>query len=325
MTPKNDLTPEASDREIVLSRVFDAPRELVFQAFTDPRQVGKWWGPNGFTTTTHEMDVRPGGVWRYIMHGPDGTDYKNKIAYHEVVRPERLAYSHGGDFGDGGEEREGFEVTVTFDEQDGKTRLTMRSLFPTAEARNLVVEKFGAIEGGKQTLERLSQHLAAGQAGPEFVVSRVLDTPRELVFRVWSEAEHLAHWWGPKGCVIGVRSLDFRPGGVFHYSMQTPDGQQMWGKFVYREIVEPERIVFLSSFADEAGAKVKAPFDMDFPLETHSTLTLEEQGGKTKLTLRGIPHDATEAQRETFAGMFASMNQGWNGTLDQLVDYLAQA
>lgn len=167
--------------------------------------------------------------------------------------------------------------------------------------------------------------LAPEASTREFVVTRVFDAPRELVFRAWSEAEHLAHWWGPKGCAIQVLSLDFRPGGVFHYSMTTPAGQQMWGKFVYREIVAPERIVFINSFADEAGAKIKAPFDMDFPLETYSTVALEEQGGKTKLTLRGIPHHATEAQRETFEGMFDSMNQGWNGTLDQLTDYLAKA
>lgn len=145
-----------SDREIVITRVFDAPRELVFEAWTNPKHVPQWWGPRGFTTTMIEMDVRPGGVWRFIMHGPDGTDYKNKIVYHEVVKPERLAFAHGGD---GDPEDKPFQVTVTFVEEAGKTRLTMRSVFDTVEQCN-EVKSFGAVEGGNQTLDRLGEHLA---------------------------------------------------------------------------------------------------------------------------------------------------------------------
>ena len=144
------------DREIVLSRLLDAPRELVFAAWTDPKQVVQWWGPRGFTTTSHEMSVKPGGVWRFVMHGPDGRDYKNKIIFTEVVKPERLVYRHAGE-----DEHEDvrFHVTVTFQAQGRKTLLTMRSLFTTAQERDEVVTKYGAIEGGKQTLERLAAHV----------------------------------------------------------------------------------------------------------------------------------------------------------------------
>src|SRR5882672_4172967 len=119
-----------ADREIVLTRTFDAPRELVFDAWTDPRQITQWWGPTGFTTTTDEMDVKPGGVWRFVMHGPDGTDYKNKIVFIEVVRPERLVYRHAGDA-----ETDPVRFHVTFAAQGSKTRLTMASIFETAEER----------------------------------------------------------------------------------------------------------------------------------------------------------------------------------------------
>jgi uncharacterized protein YndB with AHSA1/START domain len=151
---KGDAT-STSDREIVTSRVFDAPRELVFKAWIDPLQIAQWWGPNGFTTTTHERDVRPGGAWRFVMHGPDGVDYDNKIVYLEIVEPERLVYVHG-DGDDAGQ----FHTTVTFEELDGKTRLTMRALFPSAAARDQVVKEFGALEGANQTLDRLGAHLA---------------------------------------------------------------------------------------------------------------------------------------------------------------------
>jgi uncharacterized protein YndB with AHSA1/START domain len=145
-----------SDREIVVSRMFDAPRELVFEAWTDPKKVVQWWGPHGFTTTNQEMDVRPGSVWRFTMHGPDGTDYGNRVVFVEVVKPERLVYDHGPE---GRSDINPFHVTVTFDEADGKTRLTLRMVFDSAAERDRAVE-FGALEGGKQTLERLAQHLA---------------------------------------------------------------------------------------------------------------------------------------------------------------------
>jgi len=150
-------------RSIVTTRSFDAPRELVFAAWSDPDRLAQWWGPNGFTTTTSEFDMRPGGVWRFVMHGPDGTDYQNRIVYEEIVPPERLVYSHGGDGGDEEEELESvrFRVTVAFEEEGGRTTLTMRAVFETAAERDRVAEKYGAVEGGQQTLARLAEHLAA--------------------------------------------------------------------------------------------------------------------------------------------------------------------
>lgn len=143
-------------RELILTRVFEAPRELVFQMWTDPHHVAHWWGPRGFTNTIHEMTVRPGGIWRFTMHGPDGTDYPNQIIFDEVVRPERLVYTHGS--GEPGDPHQ-FQVTVTFAEQGNKTHLTMRMLFATPAAREQVVAA-GAIEGGNQTMDRLADYLA---------------------------------------------------------------------------------------------------------------------------------------------------------------------
>jgi uncharacterized protein YndB with AHSA1/START domain len=145
------LAAGTAGREIVTTRVFDAPWELVWKAWTDPNHVKEWWGPNGFTNTIHEMDVRPGGVWRFVMHGPDGTDYQNKIVFLEIVKPERIVYDHVSG--------PKFHVTVTFEEQGGRTKLTLRMLFATAAERDNVVEKFGAIEGAKQTLGRLADYL----------------------------------------------------------------------------------------------------------------------------------------------------------------------
>ena len=146
----------AADREIVLSRELDAPRELVWRAYTDPAHLPNWWGPHGFTNTVHEIDVRPGGRWRFTMHGPDGTDYPNRIVYREVVAPERLEFAHGEDVDD---DPDAFQVTVTFDDLGGgRTRVTQRMLFPTAAQREAVVQ-FGAVELGKQTMDKLAAYL----------------------------------------------------------------------------------------------------------------------------------------------------------------------
>jgi len=143
---------DAEDREIATTRVFDAPRELVFKMWTEPEHVSKWFGPSGFKNTIFEMDVRPGGHWRHILHGPDGVDYKNESVYLEVLRPERLVYEHLSG--------PAFVATVTFEAQGDKTKVSMRLLFETAEVRRKTVELFNAIEGQKQTLQRLADQLA---------------------------------------------------------------------------------------------------------------------------------------------------------------------
>jgi len=145
-----------TDRQIVLTRMFEGvPAERVFDAFTDEEHIGEWFGPDGFTLTIHEMDVRPGGHWRFVMHGPDGTDFDNHVIYERVERPELLTYQHGG------EGQDPFDVTVTFDEFMGSCVLTLRSVFVSAEERDRLIAEVGALEGGNQTLGRLAAYLQA--------------------------------------------------------------------------------------------------------------------------------------------------------------------
>jgi uncharacterized protein YndB with AHSA1/START domain len=163
MSAIHTLELDQDPRVIVGSRVLDAPRDLVWRVWTDPTHLAQWWGPNGFRTTTSAYDLRPGGVWRFVMHGPDGRDYQNTITYFEIVRPERLVYSHGG--GDEDLEPVSFHTTVTFVPKDKKTLVTLRAIFPTAAERERVIREHGALEGGKQTLERLDEHLASLASG----------------------------------------------------------------------------------------------------------------------------------------------------------------
>jgi uncharacterized protein YndB with AHSA1/START domain len=159
----------------------------------------------------------------------------------------------------------------------------------------------------------------------ELLITRVFDAPRELVWRAFTESDRLAQWWGPAGFVMLVTRLDLRPGGVFHYSMRSPDGHVMWGRFVYREIAAPERLVFVNSFSDDEGNILRSPFSSTWPLEVLNTLTLSETDGRTTVTLRGGPINASEEERETFWTAQGSLRQGFAGTFEQLATYLAEA
>jgi uncharacterized protein YndB with AHSA1/START domain len=149
---------ENAGREIFIAREFDAPRELVWEAMTNPKHVVNWWGPRGFSTTIEEMDFRVGGVWKHVMRGPDGVNYPNKSVFKEIMKPERIVYQHGGKRENG--PGVGFESTWTFEALAAdKTRVAIRMIFPSATERDFVVKEFGAIEGGRQTLERLGEYL----------------------------------------------------------------------------------------------------------------------------------------------------------------------
>jgi uncharacterized protein YndB with AHSA1/START domain len=146
-----------ADREIVISRVIDAPRELVFEAFTDVRHLSRWWGPEGFTTTTKSFEFAAGGVWDFVMHGPDGSDYHEWITWTEIAPPERIAFLHG----DSPDDPDAFESILTFQPDGAVTRIEMRTLFPSTQARDVAIQKSHAIEGGKQTLSKLAAYVTA--------------------------------------------------------------------------------------------------------------------------------------------------------------------
>jgi uncharacterized protein YndB with AHSA1/START domain len=154
MNENSKSSSNTADREIATTRILNAPRELVWKVWTDPKHIALWWGPKGFTNTIHKMDVRPGGEWLFIMHGPDGVDYPNKVVFVEVKKPERLLYIHGDEGAPGY-----FHVTVKFEDQGAKTKLSMQMLFKTKAERDDVVEKYGAVKGLNENMDRLAEYL----------------------------------------------------------------------------------------------------------------------------------------------------------------------
>jgi uncharacterized protein YndB with AHSA1/START domain len=275
--------------------------------------VVNWWGPNGFSTTIEKMDFRVGGVWKHVMHGPDGTDYPNKSVFTEIVRPERIRYSHGG--GTKGKPGVQFEAAWTFDVVGKQTKVTLHQLFPTAADRDMVVKTYGAIEGGKQTLARLADYLP-NMASPkaDLVLTRILAAPRAVVWKAWTDPKQIAQCWGPHGFTNPLCVWDARPDGKILVHMRGPKGSPfdfdmpMKGRF--HEVSAPELLVFTSSaLEDEAG---------NAQLEVRNTVTFAEHNDQTTLTLHAKVVKAMPAA----AGAIGGMEQGWSESLERLAAML---
>jgi uncharacterized protein YndB with AHSA1/START domain len=312
MVARANPVADGSDREIFITRVVDAPRELVFEAWTRPEHLAKWWGPRGFTTTTHAFDFRVGGQWQHTMHDPDGTDYPNRVVYDEIIWDEVIVYSnHGGIDGVPAQ----FRSTVTFESEGGKTRITMRQVFRTAAERDVVVQKYGAVEGNKQTLARLDElaremafHVEEGKA--TIVMTRVFDAPRALLFEASTKPEHLARWWGPRRNTLVKCEVDLRPGGEYRFVLRGPDGKDHPFAGEYREVVPPERLVFTQRYDVEPYAKHGSTVSVSF----------EEHGGKTTVTLVQTFESAFSRDETLKMGAKPGMLESW----DRLGELLAQ-
>jgi uncharacterized protein YndB with AHSA1/START domain len=307
------------EREVVMVREFNAPRSLVFEAWTDPRHVSQWWGPERFTNPRCEMDVRPGGAWQIVMRGLDGSEYPCQGIYKEIVPNEKLAFTNNAIDRNGNVILEGF-TTVTFEDRDGKTIQTLRTRavgLVEGTDRMLAGMEQGW-SGSQDKLERLvaSQSTAIGKTSitrpsdRELAFTRIFDAPRDLVFEVWTEPRHLAEWYGPNGFHTETVSMDLRPGGIWRLVMHGPD-RDYHNRIVYLEVVRPERIVY--KHAPEAG---------DEQSSHQATVTFEDLGKQTRLTLN-LLFETAEAREEIVRKYGAE--KGGVQTLARLADYVERA
>jgi uncharacterized protein YndB with AHSA1/START domain len=301
--------------EIRLVRVYDAPVSAVWDAWTVPSQVEQWWGPRGFTITTHSKDLRAGGTWRYTMHGPDGVDYPNLTTYHVVEPHRRLVYDHGAT-----DDRPPlFRVTVTFTEAKGKTRMEMVSSFASAD----VAAQMGTFikqAGGNATWDRLAEHLDQRTAGRQtFVVARTFEAPIALVFEMWANPAHLVKWLPPAGSTMRFLRPDIAAGKSALFVMTGEHGT-MHGRAEYLDIEAPHRIVYLQQFVDADERPEPAPFGRAWPHTLKTTVLFSEEApGRTRVTVTSEPHAAaTPAEVAAFVAERAGMTRGWSGSFDAL-------
>lgn len=308
--------------EITLTRVYDASVTTVWEAWTDPAQAAKWWGPRGFTLTTHSKDLRAGGHWHYTMHGPDGTNYPNKTVYLEVDEYKRLVYDHGAN----DDNPPLFRVTVLFTEVGKKTQMEMTMTCPTPEQAEQT-KKFIKKAGGNSTWDRLAEYLEKELAQQEvFVINRSLEAPIETVFEMWTDPKHFSQWLGPADTKMEFIDKEIAVGKTSFYKMTYGAGLAMYGKMTYLKIEQPHCIEYTQIFCDKEGRLSKHPNVPTWPDTMLTKIVFSKEGeNQTRVTVIWQPYGkVSAAELRAFAEMKAGMTQGWTQSFDKLENYLAE-
>jgi len=307
--------------EIKINRIYDAPLKLVWEAWTDPKKAAKWWGPRGFTLTTHSKELKAGGQWIYTMHGPDGVDYPNITTYHQVEKHSRLVYDHGANEN----QPPMFKVDVKFSEVKGKTIMEMRMIFATPEVAK-ETGKFIKKAGGNSTWDRLAEYVEEEQSGQKkFVINRSFSAPIDVMFEMWTNPEHFSKWLAPTGFSMEFLKADIKAGGKSSY-MMTNGEFKMFGSASYMEIVKPDRLVYTQQFNDDKGNVSMHPGAPLWPETMKTTVTFTSEGpDQTRVTVVWeVYGKATQAEHDAFVKERGGMTQGWTGSFDKLDDYIAE-
>lgn len=310
----------SAPHEIRIVRDYDAPLQAVWDAWSDPAQLAQWWGPRGFSLTTHSKDLRVGGVWHYTMHGPDGVDYINKTLYHAVEPLAKLVYDHGGN----DEQAPLFRVTVHFATVDGRTRMDLTMALASAEAARQT-RAFIKAAGGESTWDRLGEYLGKQLAGRDlFIIQRSFEAPQATLFEMWTTPAQLARWLPPGGMAMDMLRADIRSGGASFYRMRGP-AMTLHGRAHYEEVRQPDRLVYTQQFCDEHEQLARHPMAPTWPATLRTTVLFAAEGpARTRVTVTWeAAGEVTPAELATFLAARAGMSQGWNGSFDQLEAALA--
>jgi uncharacterized protein YndB with AHSA1/START domain len=308
MTQVNQTT-----KELIITRIFDAPRERVWKAWTEPEQIMRWWGPKDFTSPVSKIDLREGGKYLFCMRSPDGQDFYSTGVFQKIDPPNELVYTDSfadaqgnvvpaSQYGLGADFPLELQVTVTFEDWDGKTKMTLKQAgLPAGELSdqtqagwNESFDKLAVSLGGKN-------HLVVERANLAVTMSRVFDAPRERVWRVITDPDLVPQWWGPREYTTIVDKMDFKVGGVWRYIHKGAGGDEYAFNGVYKEITPPERLVYTFEFEPVAGH-----------IST-DTITFEElPGGKTKLTARTTFDNLEDLEGMVQSGMESGAVESWD-------------
>lgn len=315
------MKPKNNSNELNLVRVYDASVKDVWNAWTDPKKAAKWWGPRGFTITTHGKDLRVGGFWKYTMHGPDGVDYPNLTKYFEVEEYKKLVYDHGGTE----DAPPLFRVTVLFSEKNGKTKMDMTMAFATHQVA-IEMGKFIKQAGGNSTWDRLGEYLEKEDSGKDvFIINRAFEAPIKTMFEMWTDPKHIAQWLPPTGFTMKYLEANVKSGGKASYSM-SGNGFTMYGSCEYLKIDPLHTIVYTQQFNDEKGNISRHPGAPLWPETMLTVITLSEEApNQTRVTITWAPYGKfTQSEVDAFIKERAGMTVGWTGSFDKLEEYLSK-
>ncbi len=305
----NNAPAESIGKEVVFTRVFNAPLSLVFKLWTQAEHFGKWWGPPSFTNIIHQFDARPGGAIRIDMHGPNGMVLYIGGTFEEVDEPSRLVFITAALQSPDSEPFIKIRNATVFEERGGKTVITLSAAVIMAPSEQAAGSATAGMEAGlSQTLDRLQtlvQELSSSTADRELTGNRIFNASRELVFKMWTDPDHIVKWFGPNGFRNTIFEMDVRPGGKWRHILHGPDGVDYKNESVYLEVVPPERLVYqhLSGPAFVA------------------TVTFEELGKQTRVNMHML-FDSAEVRDITVKVHNAA--EGLQQTLQRLDDEIAR-
>ena len=298
---------ETGGQELVITRVFDAPRELVWRAWTEPEHFMRWWGPKEYTTPVCAIDLRVGGKYHYCMRSPEGQDcwgtgvYREIVPYEKIVCTDSFADADGNvvpatHYGMGADFPLELQITVTFEEVEGeedksKNKKTKMTLTHVGLPAGQMIEMAGA--GWNESFDKLAASVRDGAAAAssqgakmsliaepgkqELMITRVFDAPRELVFKAWTDPELIPHWWGPRRFTTTVEKMEVQPGGLWRFVQRNAAGNEYAFHGVYHAVEAPGRLVYTFEFEGMPG---------HVSLETG---TFEDLGdGRTRMTGKSV-------------------------------------
>ena len=294
-------------REITISRAFDAPRDLVWRAWTEPDQLKRWFMPHGFTVPECEVDLRPGGRLHMIVRAPDGSEMANDGTFEEIEPRARLVLTTAAFHGPDGVPMLEVRHTVTFEDRDGRTELRIHDVV-TKAAPEVAAALAGMEEGWLQTLDKLDAVLTGGEptsAPRQLAATRVLDASRETVWRAYTDVEQLSSWWPPAGQTMETRQIDVRPGGTWRSTLHGPHGD-FEQNVTYVTVQEPQILAYVYG-------------DPTQPRHVFTTIELADEGGKTTVTVT-LAFASAEERRRMVEENWAQ--QGLEGSLDRLAGFV---
>jgi uncharacterized protein YndB with AHSA1/START domain len=313
-------------KEILITRILDAPRELVWKAWTEPERLKRWWGPKIFTSPFSKIDLRVGGRYLFCMRSPDGKDFWSTGVYREIVEPERIVYTDSfadekgnpvpaSHYGMSGEWQRELLVTVTFEEHESKTKLTLQHIgIPAGENRKLAQqgwnESFDKLEESlKGEIVKTKTKIIAEPGKQEIIISREFDAPRELVFKAFTDPKFYIHWLGPRELTMTIEKFELRNGGSWRYIHKDIDGNEYAFHGVIHEFTPPERIIDTFEFE---GLPEKGHVILE-------TVRFEElPGNRTKLTSQSVFQSVADRDGMLQSGMERGVNDSYQ-RLDELL------
>ncbi len=311
---------DIKNRTLGTTRIFNAPLEIVWRVWSDIKHLNNWWGPRGFTQTTSKHEFKVNGTWSFVMHAPNGVDYQNDLVYSEIIPLEKIVIRHNS--------LPQFTITALFKMIDSKrTQVDFIQIMDDQKVHDSV--KDYAIIANMEHQIKLEAELAklTGEVVPnEFIIARELKTNLEILWKMFTEPENMASWYGPKEIKTGYSDMDFKRGGHYHFSMIDEDKNESWGKIYYIDIVKNIRLIYLNTFSNSKGEITRHPMAPLMPAELLTTIHfIKIDDNNSKIEIKWYPINALPEEIKMFNDFHESFKMGWTGSLDRLASELIRA